>query len=441
MKNYLLQILQLVFVLAVPASALGLLIGAAWGWAFFSLSLLWLLARHLRYLGLLSTWAARSLSESVPEGDGLWGEVFTLLYKRQRAELRKRGRLARVLALSRRAGRALPYGVAILDAERRILWCNDSSVAHFGTDLATDIGQPITNLVRQPEFIDYVQRGDFAAPLQLRMQRADGMVLSIQFVPYLESQQLLLSHDVTQAEKLEQVRRDFVANVSHELRTPLTVLVGFLETLRELKLDPQRSRDYLKLMAEQSQRMQRIIEDLLTLSSLESAPLPAGDTRVSMTELLARLIADAEGLSAGRHRVVLQADAGFDLLGAESELGSAFGNLVSNAIRYTPAGGEVRLIWRASPSGAAFIVADTGLGIEAEHISRLTERFYRIDRGRSRETGGTGLGLAIAKHALARHQATLKIESEPGKGSSFSAHFPASRVIPMRVADRRVSDC
>lgn len=436
MKNHLLQIGRLVFVLAMPASALGLLLDLAWGWAFFSLGLLWLLGRHLRYLALLRAWAARSLSGSVPEGDGLWGEVFTLLHKRQRAELRKRGRLTRVLARSRRAGRALPYGVAILDAERRIIWCNDASMEHFGTDLATDISQPITNLVRQPEFTAYAKKGDFATPLQLRTERGQGMVLSVQFVPYLESQLLLLSHDVTQAEKLEQVRRDFVANVSHELRTPLTVLVGFLETLRELKLDAQRSRDYLKLMAEQSQRMQRIVEDLLTLSALESAPLPAGDDRVSMSALLARLIADAEGLSAGRHRVVLQADAGFDLAGAESELASAFGNLVSNAIRYTPAGGEVRLIWRASPSGAAFTVADTGLGIEAEHIARLTERFYRVDRGRSRETGGTGLGLAIAKHALARHQATLKIESNSGKGSSFSAHFPASRVIQARVADR-----
>lgn len=435
MNSYLLHLLRFVFILALPASALGLVLGAAWGWGLFSFGLLCVLARDLHYLGRLSAWAARSLSESVPEGDGLWGEVFTLLYKRQRAELRKRGRLARVLARSRRAGRALPYGVAILDAERRIIWCNDSSTAHFGTDLATDIGQPITNLVRQPEFIGYVRKGDFAAPLQLRTERADGMLLSVQFVPYLESQQLLLSHDVTQAEKLEQVRRDFVANVSHELRTPLTVLVGFLETLRELKLDPQRSRDYLKLMAEQSQRMQRIIEDLLTLSSLESAPLPAGDSRVSMTELLARLVTDAEGLSAGRHRIALQADADFDLLGAESELASAFGNLVSNAIRYTPAGGEVHLIWHASPSGAAFTVVDTGLGIAPDHIARLTERFYRVNRGRSRETGGTGLGLAIAKHALARNQATLKIESEPGKGSRFSAHFPASRIVRAHVAD------
>jgi len=226
------------------------------------------------------------------------------------------------------------------------------------------------------------------------------------------------------------MRRDFVANVSHELRTPLTVLVGFLETVRELKLDPQRSRDYLNLMAEQGRRMQHIIDDLLTLSTLESTPEPAHEERVDVASLLERVRGEAEGLSAGRHRVVLHAEPGFDLLGTESEIASAFGNLASNAVRYTPAGGEVRLLWLASEKGAEFSVEDTGPGIEAEHVPRLTERFYRVDRGRSRETGGTGLGLAIVKHALARHQATLEIESTLGKGSRFTATFPARRVVP-----------
>jgi two-component system phosphate regulon sensor histidine kinase PhoR len=226
------------------------------------------------------------------------------------------------------------------------------------------------------------------------------------------------------------MRRDFVANVSHELRTPLTVLVGFLETVRELKLDPQRSRDYLNLMAEQGRRMQRIIDDLLTLSTLESAPEPPHEERVDVASLLERVRGEAEGLSAGRHRIVLDAAPGFDLLGTESEIASAFGNLASNAVRYTPAGGEVRLLWHASEKGAEFAVEDTGAGIEPEHIPRLTERFYRVDRGRSRETGGTGLGLAIVKHALARHQATLEIESTLGTGSRFTARFPARRVVP-----------
>jgi len=224
------------------------------------------------------------------------------------------------------------------------------------------------------------------------------------------------------------MRRDFVANVSHELRTPLTVIRGFLETVRELKLDPDRARNYMGMMADQAGRMQRIIDDLLTLSTLESAPQPPWDRQIPMESVLASLRADAEALSGGRHRISLDAQGGWDLLGAESEIAGALRNLVSNAIRYTPEGGEIRLVWRASEAGASFAVEDSGIGIEAEHIPRLTERFYRVDNSRSRETGGTGLGLAIVKHALLRHQASLRIESEPGKGSRFTVQFPPRRV-------------
>jgi signal transduction histidine kinase len=229
------------------------------------------------------------------------------------------------------------------------------------------------------------------------------------------------------AARLEAVRRECIANASHELRTPLTVLVGFLETVREFKLDPRLSRDCLDRMEEQCKRMQRIIEDLLQLSTLESAAEPPNE-RINVTRLLARIRTEAEVLSAGRHRIELKAEAGFDLLGAESEIASVFGNLLSNAIRYTAPGGVVRLVWRASPAGAEFAVEDTGIGIEKDHIPRLTERFYRVDRECSRHTGGTGLGLAIVKNALNRHQAGLDIESEPGKGSRFTARFPAHRV-------------
>lgn len=418
--------------LAIVAFGTGVLLGPEWGWSLFSLALLVLLLHHARHLERLRRWASLSLVESVPEGTGAWQEVFSLLYRRQRAEVAERRKLAHSLARSRQAGRALPYGVAILDSEYRIVWCNDSCGAHFGIDPEADVGQPITYLMREPEFVEYVTSGDFSKPMQLKSGR-DGLVLSVQFVPYVESQRLLLSRDITQGIRLETMRRDFVANVSHELRTPLTVLVGFLETVRELKLDPARSRDYLNLMAEQSRRMQRIIEDLLTLSTLESAPEPPRDERVDMALLLSRIQSEAAALSAGRQRITLDAEPGFDLVGAESEIASAFGNLASNAVRYTPSGGEVRLIWRSSQKGAEFTVEDTGPGIEAEHIPRLTERFYRVDRGRSRETGGTGLGLAIVKHALARHQATLEIESTPGTGSRFTAKFPARRVIPARA--------
>lgn len=414
------------------AFAVGIVADPAWGWVLSSVGLLGLVAYHVRHLGLLREWAGRSLTESVPEGSGAWEEVFTLLYRRHRTEVSHRQKLARLLARSRQAGRALPYGVTILGAEHRIVWCNDSAEAHFGVSVDEDRGQPITNLVRQPEFVEYVARGDFSKPLQLKTARTDGLILSIQLVPYVESQHLLLSRDITQFFRIETMRQDFVANVSHELRTPLTVLVGFLETIKELKLDPERSRDYLNLMAEQSRRMQRIIDDLLTLSTLESAPEPPYDETVDVGSLLARILGEAGVLSAGRQRITLDAEPGLDLLGAESEIASVFGNLVSNAVRYTPKGGEVRLSWRRSQDGAEFSVEDTGVGIEAEHIPRLTERFYRVDRGRSRETGGTGLGLAIAKHALVRHQAVLEIESTPGKGSRFTARFPTRRLASQR---------
>jgi two-component system phosphate regulon sensor histidine kinase PhoR len=429
MSTILVRTAIVVVLFAIVAFGTGTLFGSEWGWSFLSLAFLALIVHHARHLHLLRRWASRSLAEAVPEGSGAWEEVFTLLYRRQRAEIEQRRKLAHSLARSRQAGRALPYGVAILDSESRIVWCNDSCEAHFGIDAEADIGQPITYLVREPEFVEYVTAENFSKPMQLKTGR-DGLVLSVQFVPYVDSQRLLLSRDITQGIRLETMRRDFVANVSHELRTPLTVLVGFLETVRELKLDPGRSRDYLNLMAEQSKRMQRIIDDLLTLSTLESAPEPPRDERVDVALLLSRVHSEAGALSAGRQRVTLDAEPGFDLLGAESEIASAFGNLASNAVRYTPPGGEVRLIWRSSQKGAEFTVEDTGVGIDAEHIPRLTERFYRVDRGRSRETGGTGLGLAIVKHALARHQATLEIESTPGAGSRFTAKFPARRIVP-----------
>jgi len=432
MSDILVRSAVAVLILAGLAIGTGFLVAPVWGWSLFSLGLIGLLFHHARHLRLLRQWASRSLTEAVPEGRGAWEEVFTLLYRRQRAETARSRQLAHSLARSRQAGRALPYGVAILDDEYRIVWCNDSCEAHFGIGAEADVGHPITNLVRQPEFVEYVAAGEFSKPLQLKTTR-DGLVLSVQFVPYVDSQRLMLSRDITQGTRLETMRRDFVANVSHELRTPLTVLVGFLETVRELKLDPERSRDYLNLMAEQSRRMQHIIDDLLTLSTLESTPEPPHDEHVDVVLLLSRIHGEAQALSAGRQRITLDAEPDFDLLGTESEIASAFGNLASNAVRYTPPGGEVRLIWRASQKGAEFTVEDTGVGIEAEHIPRLTERFYRVDRGRSRETGGTGLGLAIVKHALARHQATLEIESTPGTGSRFTAKFPARRVVPARV--------
>src|SRR3979490_880373 len=378
MSDILVRSAVAVLFLAGLAIGTGVLVDPVWGWLLFSLGLIGLLAHHVRHLRLLRQWASRPLTEAVPEGTGAWEEVFTLLYRRQRAETARSRQLAHSLARSRQAGRALPYGVAILDAEYRIVWCNDSCEAHFGIGAEADVGHPITNLVRQPEFVAYVAAGDFSKPLQLKTTR-DGLVISVQFVPYVDSQRLLLSRDITQGMRLETMRRDFVANVSHELRTPLTVLVGFLETVRELKLDPQRVRDYLGMMREQGSPLHRIIEDLLTLSVLESAPPPPAE-RVRVAPLLERLRADAAALSGGLHAVSLEGSPRVDLLGSEGELASAFGNLISSAIRYTPPGGKVAIHWREDDSGASLTVEDTGLGIAPEHLPRLTERFYRVDR-------------------------------------------------------------
>jgi two-component system phosphate regulon sensor histidine kinase PhoR len=396
----------------------------AWLWATLALVLGALLVHHVRHLRRLARWLARPEPGKVPEGSGAWDEVLAALHRYERAAARRESELGEALARFRRAAQAMPDGVVLLDAQHGIEWCNDNAAAMLHLDPRSDVGRPIANLVRDPGFVDYLIGPP--SPAHAVHVPMDERLLAVQLIPYGESQTLLLARDVTQAERVENMRRDFVANVSHELRTPLTVLAGFLETVRSLKLDPQRVRDYLGMMAEQSDRMKHIIDDLLALSILEAAPSPAPE-RVRVAPLLERLRADAVALSAGRHEISLDGTPGTDLLGSASELASAFGNLVSNAVRYTPAGGSVKLEWRDGPEGASFSVVDTGPGIAAEHIPRLTERFYRVDRSRSRETGGTGLGLAIVKHALARHQASLEIDSELGKGSRFTARFPPQR--------------
>ena len=433
LNHVLVRTLATVVWLALPAGAVRLIFGADAGWAVFAGELLILLGYHVRNLGRLLDWLNRPDVDTIPGTTGIWDDAFAFLHRRERRNKQKRKRLRRLVVRYGQAGRALPDGIVILDAENRIEWCNEKAEWGFGIDGKADVRQPITNLVRNPEFFEYIAAADYSQPIRLRTIRGSGLTLSVQIIPYDDSQKLLIARDITQAERLETVRQDFVANVSHELRTPLTVLVGFLETVRELRLDPDRARNYMGMMADQAGRMQRIIDDLLTLSTLESAPEPR-EERISMRRLVDRLCSDAQALSGGHHRITLDVDGDFDLLGAETEVAGALTNLVTNAIRYTPADGEIRLLWRASEEGASFGVEDTGIGIEPEHIPRLTERFYRVDRSRSRDTGGTGLGLAIVKHALLRHQASLDIESEPGKGSRFTVRFPAHRVVAAQTS-------
>ena len=269
-----------------------------------------------------------------------------------------------------------------------------------------------------------------------RSMRRIGHTLALQVISFGEDQKLLLSRDITQLERLETMRRDFIANVSHELKTPLTVVLGFIETLIDAHPDlpHEEAATYLNLAMQQAQRMQRLVDDLLTLSALETDSPPPSEERVDMHALLAEVRRDCEALSAGRHRIEMDFGRPAVILGSAKELRSAFVNLASNAVRYTPDGGVIKLAWRLDDGGGTFSVEDNGIGIEAHHIPRLTERFYRIDRGRSREMGGTGLGLAIVKHVLTRHQAALDIASEPGAGSRFTCRFPARRVFPVVVA-------
>ena len=386
--------------------------------------------RHWREFRKLRQWASQPRLGDAPEAPGAWGEVFSMLHRHRRGMLTRRRELARLIVRTRRGLQALPYGVATLDANYRLDWCNDAARDHLSLDPVRDRDQPIVNFVRDPEFVDYLAAGDFTEPVRLASSASRPRTLELQIIPFGQEEHLLLTQDVTGPERVEAMRRDFVANVSHELRTPLTVLAGFLETIQDLELGPERVRDYVGLMAPQAERMKRLVDDLLTLSALEHSPAPSAVQRIAVRPLLERLRQEAEALSDRRHRISLRIDCPLDVMGAESEIASAFLNLVTNAVRYTPEGGEIRIRWAAAAAGAAeFSVEDTGIGIAPEHIPRLTERFYRVDRSRSRETGGTGLGLSIVKHVLARHQAVLDVRSQPGKGSSFSVQFPPARVV------------
>jgi two-component system phosphate regulon sensor histidine kinase PhoR len=417
--------------LAAVAAAIALPVGyffSHWaGWGLFCAGLALQMLFHFRNFSRLDRWSREPVVDANLEGEGEWDDIFGRLYRHEK-DLRQQiadrdAEISRLIA----AVQALTDGVVLLDLQDHIVFCNRMAESQLGLRSAIDRGQSIVNLIRQPEFVAYLAAADFSRPLTLRPERYKDRVYSIHIVAYGGNRRLMQVKDVTQADRLDQTRRDFVANVSHELRTPLTVLAGFLETFQELELGPDEQKHYLSLMADQSHRMQSIVQDLLTLSSIESAPPPADET-VDMANLIDKLRRDAEALSGGQHHIVVETDGHGDLRGSEPELISAFANLVTNAVRYTPPGGTVTIQWKATPQGAEFAVQDTGPGIEARHIPRLTERFYRVDRGRSRDSGGTGLGLAIVKHSLSRHQALLDIKSEIGKGSRFAARFPANRV-------------
>jgi two-component system, OmpR family, phosphate regulon sensor histidine kinase PhoR len=368
---------------------------------------------------------------------GTWGEVqYRVAQRLRKAHLLQhdeRQRLEHFL----QAIQASPNGVALIDDKDSIEWCNEQLALHLGLDRQRDRAQRITYLVRHPEFVRYLATAQFAEPLLLENSTGAGSaprMVVLQLFAFGEGNKLLITRDVTQEQRADTMRRDFVANVSHELKTPLTVLKGFLETLQELPLDAAEQARYVQLMVEQSSRMEQLVSDLLTLAKLDGAPQSAESDDIDMAQIVALLAAEAASLSHGQHRVVTQVADGANcaprtVRGSRSELHSAFSNLVSNAVRYTPAGGAINISWGMRNGAASLGVADNGIGIAAEHLPRLTERFYRVDRARSRENGGTGLGLAIVKHALSRNNAVLQIESVEGRGSTFYAVFDASQTL------------
>ena len=430
MSDFWQRVLVYPFVVLVLSLLLWAMVGALPAALFFGVLMLWRLFFHLRNLADLQRWLASPETRDVPDGSGLWEDAFSKLNKMMRNLRKEREKHAAALLQMEQATGALPDGVVILDASDRIEWCNLLAVKHFGLDPARDMGQQITYLARQPEFVQYLAMRNFSEPLILRDNRQDGIVLSIKLISYGKDKRLLISSDITQLERIETMRRDFVANVSHELRTPLTVVNGFVETMHDMPhLENDMARRALNLMGDQTIRMESLVDDLLTLSRLENDQNPLREESVDVSALLKEIFKEGQLLSNGKHQLHLEIETDAKLSGSRDELRSAFTNLLTNAIRYTPEAGEITLRWAEKEGCPAYCVRDSGIGIAPQHIPRLTERFYRVDRSRSRETGGTGLGLAIVKHIAMRHQAKLEVASEEGKGSTFALIFPAKRSL------------
>lgn len=399
----------------------------------------WLIALAILVFSLFIAFINQSRLDTFVKGAGVsslsgfgggWPEIF---FRLQRIISGLRKDIEQVERQHKRfieAFQASPNGIVMLDDQDQIEWCNAIAERFLGLQYKRDALQRIHYIVRKPEFVEYITGRQYDEPLVLEKMGANtSLILRLQAFPFSENRRLLLIQDITDLSKAEAMRRDFVANVSHEMRTPLTVMMGFLETVQTLDLPPEQKTQYLEMMMDQGKRMKNLVDDLLTLANLEANTQPAPANRIAMSYLMSLIKNDAYALSQGKHALNFDMKTSCDLLGEEREVLSAFSNLVSNAIRYTPEVGSINVTWSINPAGEGeFSVTDTGPGISPEHIPRLTERFYRIDRSRSRETGGTGLGLAIVKHVANRHQANLAIESAPGKGSTFTLRFPPERI-------------
>ena len=418
---------------AVPAVVLTVLVlclsyflpvwvGLAWVIVF----LLWQLSAHYRELKLFALWLSHPTSKNVPSGHGVWTDIFAKLYALRRTDEKHEAQLAEWLERFQNTMRHLPDGVVIMDKSTQIEWANPVAERHFSLNLKRDLGTRLMNIVREPLLAECVQQRRYDAPFKMLL---DNKHLEVLLIDFEDERMILVSRDITETERVDAMRRDFIANASHELRTPLTVISGFLEHAQDEPNMPVDERvKQIDLMRHQAERMTVLIQDMLMLSRLES-DVHVDAQNIAMPALLNQQIQSAQALSAGRHQIHSDI-APINIKGSEQEIASVVGNLLSNAVRYTPEGGDIYLSWHMNAEQQPTLsVRDTGLGIAPEHIPRLTERFYRVNTAQSRATKGTGLGLAIVKHVLIRHHATLKIESKPApspeQGTRFIVTFPA----------------
>ena len=409
---------------------IGLAVGWLFGnvWAGLSIALGLYLAWQLANLFRTDWWLRHRSYADAPDVGGVWGDVIAQIVRLHRRKRFHKQRFVQLVRQLQRSTAALPNGVVMLNEQREIMWFNRMAARLLDLRRTADLGLRIDNLLRDPEFAGYLRAGEYSNAVVIRPTNADERYLSLQIVPYGEGQQLLLVSDVSRQMRLEAMRKDFVANASHELRSPLTVISGYLETLSQ---DPALDRDLqgpVTEMRRQAERMTGIIQDLLALSRLEETDEVVGGEPVDIAALLSILRKDVLARPIHPRDVRARVDCDAQLIGDEPEIHSAFSNLVDNAAKYTGPEGSIEMRWWADQDGGHFSVTDTGIGIPAEHIPRLTERFYRVDSGRARVSGGSGLGLAIVKHVLQRHGAELEITSTLGSGSTFVCHFPAHRL-------------
>jgi two-component system phosphate regulon sensor histidine kinase PhoR len=415
----------------------------------FGQPLVWVIVALATYLCLqlvnlfrLERWLRLRNFIDPPDMGGAWADVIAQVVRLHRRKRFHKQRLIQLFRELRRSTAAMPDGVIVLNASHEILWFNRTASRLLDLRRKADVGLRIDNLIRAPAFVHYLQARDFSEAVHITWPTGSELNLAIQMIPYGGGQQMMLVRDVTRQAKLEAMRKDFVANASHELRSPLTVISGYLDSMSEdAALDPAWASPVAE-MRRQAERMNAIVHDLLELSKLESADKEAGEDLIDVAGMLALLRKEALARPGRPREVALTLDSTAKLLGEEAEIHSAFSNLVANALKFTPADGRIEIRWSTDSAGGHLSVSDTGIGIAAEHIPRLTERFYRVDPGRARQHGGSGLGLAIVKHALQRHSARLQIESEEGKGSTFTCHFPRRRIAegelrPARAASDR----